>query len=63
MELEKKYFNQICERCENHSSADKCECMMSCPAFKLYCLAKKKKEVVYKKDDWSEPPTPRPEMI
>ena len=63
MELEKKYLNEICERCENHSIADTCEEMISCPAFKLYCLAKDKKQVIYKKDDWSEPPTPRPEMI
>ena len=56
-------FKQICDRCENHAMNMSCEDMMTCPAYKLYCLAKDKRKVVYKRDVWQEPPTPKAEML
>lgn len=56
-------FKQICERCENHAKNMSCEDMIGCPAYALYCIAKSKKKVVYRQNEWQEPPTPRPEMI
>lgn len=61
--MEEKYFNEICERCENHAKNMSCEDMMECPAYKLYCIAKSKKKVVYRQDEWQTPPPPRSEMI
>lgn len=63
MELEEKYFRDICERCENHAKNMSCEDMMTCPAYKLYLIAKDKKKVVYQNNGWQTTPTPRPEMI
>lgn len=60
---EEQLFSQICERCENHAKNMNCEDMDTCPAYKLYLLAKKKRKVVYKQSDWGTPPTPRAEMI
>ena len=61
--MEEKYFNEICERCDNHAKNMSCEDMMECPAYKLYCIAKSKKKVVYRQDEWQTPPPPRSEMI
>ena len=61
--MEEKYFNEICERCENHAKNMSCEDMMECPAYKLYCIAKSKKKVVYRQGEWQTPPPPMPEMI
>lgn len=60
---EERLFKHICERCENHATNMNCEDMMTCPAYKLYLIAKDKRKVVYKQDGWQTPPTPRPEMI
>ena len=40
-----------------------CEDMNTCPAYKLYIVAKRKNKVIYKRDDWQTPPTPKAEMI
>lgn len=61
--MEEKYFNEICERCENHAKNMSCEDMMVCPAYKLYCIAKSKKKVVYRQDEWQTPPPPSSEII
>lgn len=63
MELQEKLFREICDRCENHAKNMSCEDMITCPAYKLYCIANSKKKVVYKKDVWKEPALPRAEMI
>ena len=44
---EEQLFSQICERCENHAKNMNCEDVNTCPAYKLYLLAKKKRKVVY----------------
>lgn len=59
---EENLFKQICERCENHAKNMVCEDMNTCPAYNLYLVAKKKNKVVYKKDGWQTPPTPKAEM-
>lgn len=51
---EEQLFNQICERCENHAKNMNCEDMETCPAYKLYLVAKKKRKVVYKQSDCGE---------
>lgn len=61
--MEEKYFKEICERCENHAKNMSCEDMIGCPAYKLYCIARSKRKVVYKSDGWQTPPTPKAEMI
>lgn len=60
---EENLFKQICERCENHAKNMSCEDMNTCPAYNLYLVAKRKNKVIYKRDDWQTPPTPRAEMI
>ena len=60
---EEQLFCQICERCENHAKNMNCEDMDTCPAYKLFLIAKRKNKVIYKRDDWQTPPTPRAEMI
>lgn len=63
MKKEEKLFKQICEQCENHSYNMSCEDMSTCPAYQLYLIARDKRKVVYKQNEWQTPPTPRPEMI
>lgn len=60
---EETLFKQICERCENHAKNMVCEDMNTCPAYNLYLVAKRKNKVIYKRDDWQTPPTPKAEMI
>lgn len=58
--MEDKYFKEICERCENHANNFNCEDMLTCPAYKLYVIAKGKTKTVYKKrGSWEEDTTPR----
>lgn len=63
MEKTEKLFKDACLRCESHAKNMSCEDMNNCPVYGLYLIAKGKKKTVYKQDVWSEPPTPRPEMI
>lgn len=56
-------FKKACERCEEHATNSNCECMLQCPVYGLYVEAKKKKEVIYKRDTWNVPPPPKPEML
>lgn len=60
---EENLFKQICERCENHAENMTCEDMNTCPAYNLYLIAKSKRKVIYKRDVWQTPPTPKVEMI
>jgi predicted metal-binding transcription factor (methanogenesis marker protein 9) len=60
MTKEEKLFNEICERCENHATNFTCEDMKTCPAFRLFEIAKGKTKTVYKKkSSWEEDTTPR----
>lgn len=63
MTVAERYFQEICNRCENHAKDCACEDLQTCPAYKLYCLAREKKKVIIKHEEWQIPPTPRPEMI
>lgn len=63
MTREEKLFNEICERCENFATGTACEDIATCPAYKLYCVAKSKRQVVYRQNVWQDQATPRPEMI
>jgi hypothetical protein len=63
MKEEEKLFRQICERCENHATNMYCEDMSTCPAYQLYLIARDKRKVVYKQNDWQTPPEPIPGII
>lgn len=57
-------FKKACERCEEHATNINCECMLQCPVYGLYVEAKKKKkEVIYKLNNWDVPPPPKPDII
>lgn len=56
MTRETKLFNEICERCENFAIGTTCEDIDTCPAYKLYCIAKKKQN---KRESSWEDTTPR----
>lgn len=60
---EELLFKQICERCENHAKNMNCEDMDSCPAYKLYLVARSRRKVVFAQNDWQIPPVPKAEMI
>lgn len=63
MDYSKKLLKSACERCENYAENMVCEDMNTCAVYNLYLIAKSKTKVVYKRDYWQTPPTPRPEMI
>lgn len=62
MSYAKHLLKQSCERCEE-GNLDTCENALSCPIYALYVEATKKEKVVYKQNEWQEPPTPKAEMI
>lgn len=55
-------LRKCCERCEE-GNFNGCECKLSCPVYGLYVEASKKTKVIYKRDEWQEPPTPKAEML
>ena len=61
MSSAKYLLKQSCERCEE-GNLDTCENALSCPVYALYVEATKKEKVVYKQNEWQEPPTPKAEM-
>lgn len=62
MSYAKYLLKQSCERCEE-GNLDTCENALTCPVYALYLEATKKEKVVYKQNEWQEPPTPKAEMI
>ena len=56
MTREEQLFNDICERCESFAIGMDCEDKKQCPAYQLYCIAKKKQTTT--KSSW-EDTTPR----
>ena len=56
MTREEQIFNDICERCESSAIGIACEDKDNCPAYQLYCIAKKKRTTA--KSSW-EDTTPR----
>ena len=61
MSYAKYLLKQSCERCEE-GNLNTCENALSCPVYALYVEATKKENVVYKQNEWQEPPTPKAEM-
>ena len=44
MTREEQLFNDICERCESFAIGMACEDKNHCPAYQLYCIAKKNEQ-------------------
>ena len=51
-------LRQACQRCDEWGKSFVCECQDTCPVYKLYLMARGKREVKYVKDVWNVPPAP-----